>query len=274
MTVAVGFFDGVHVGHQAILRGADAALTFSRHPLSVLAPEAAPRLLMTFESRVRAIRGAGVASVRVLDFTPEFAAQPPEAFAALLRASGADAVRAGANWRFGRGGAGDAEFLRSRGFDVAVVPYAGYGGAPVSSTRIRASLAAGDVESVAAMLGRPWSVSGIVFRGKGLGRVMGFPTVNLRIGDGLAVPPRGVYAVSAGGARGVANWGVAPTAGWRAWPESVLEIHFTGDVPHTAEGEPLEVDFLRYVRPERTFPSVDELRRQIARDVASCGGGT
>ena len=248
MTLAVGFFDGVHIGHQAILRGADAALTFRAHPLSVLRPESAPPLLMPFESRVAAIRALGVGRVVDLNFTRELADLSPEAFAAFLRALGADDVRCGANWRFGKGGAGDPDFLSRNGFRVTVVPYAEHGGEIVSSTRIRAALAEARFDEVAAMLARDWSVTGEAFRGKGLGHKIGFPTVNLRLAPGLAVPPRGVYAVEACGARAVANFGIAPTAGRFAWEEPVLELHFPHGVPDGANGPRVEVRFLRFVR--------------------------
>lgn len=267
MTLAVGFFDGVHLGHQAILRGADAALTFRAHPLSVLRPECAPPLLMPFESKVAAIRALGVGRVVALDFTRAFADLSPEAFASSLRAMGADDVRCGANWRFGKDGAGDAAFLARSGFRVTVVPYAEHGGEIVSSTRIRSALAAARLDDVAAMLSRAWSAAGEAFRGKGLGREIGFPTLNLRLAPDLAVPPRGVYAVEARGTRAVANFGVAPTLGERAWEEPVLEVHFPGAAPEVKEGERVEVAFLRFLRPERKFASIDELKAQIARDM-------
>lgn len=270
-SVAVGFFDGVHLGHQAILRGADSALTFARHPLSVLAPEKAPRLVMGLDERLAAIRACGVRDVVALDFTPDLAATSPEDFAAryLVDANGRPMrVRCGANWSFGKGGAGDAGWLRARGFDVVVVPYAVYKGAPVSSSRIRAALAAGEVEDANAMLGRPLRAFGAPFPGKGVGRSIGFPTVNLRLAQPEPPVPLGVYEVLVGGRRGVANYGVAPTMGERSWNEPVLEVHFPGldDAPPTAKDAPVAVDFVRFIRPERTFASVDELREQIARD--------
>ena len=150
-SVAVGFFDGVHLGHQAILGRASRALTFGNHPLSVLAPERAPRLIMTPEEKVAAIRACGVGEVEVVDFTPELAALSPEEFAA-RHFVGLDGSRrsvvCGENWRFGAGGRGDADFLRRLGFDVEVVPYAVFDGERVSSSRIRRSLADGDIAAV------------------------------------------------------------------------------------------------------------------------------
>ena len=165
MTVAVGFFDGVHLGHRAILSGADVALTFRNHPLSVVAPERAPRLLMDFDSRVAAIRACGVREVRAFDFTPEFARLSPAEFLAEAGISRETEVRCGSNWRFGRGGEGDAEWLRARGYRVTVVPSVSYRGEGVSSTRIRAALERGDVEDANAMLGRPFSAAGVPFSG-------------------------------------------------------------------------------------------------------------
>ena len=269
--VAVGFFDGVHLGHRAILAGADRALTFRNHPLTVLAPERAPRLVMTLEDRLAAIRACGVKEVVALDFTPALAALSPEAFAAhhLAAVDGSRPhVRCGANWRFGKGGAGDADWLRAHGYDVTTVPYATYGGAPVSSSRIRAALTAGDVAAANAMLGRPFRVRGERRKGKGMGAALGFPTVNLDL-PGLALDlPRGVYEVAVGGVRGVANYGVAPTMGERRWTTPMLEIHFPGRDAASVPSAPFAVDFLRFVRRERTFPSVEELKRQIARDCA------
>ncbi len=270
MTLAVGFFDGVHLGHQAILSGADMALTFREHPLALLDPARAPTLIMSLEARLAAIRACGVKDVIVLDFTPELAAWTPEDFVDyLVKRVGAEslAVRAGENWRFGRGGTGDAEFLRARGIPVSVVPYAVYKGEKISSTRIRAALARGAMEDAAAMLGRAWTVFGDVVSGKGVGRALGTPTVNLAPDAPLPIP-RGVYAVEVDGARAVANYGVAPTMGDRAWKTPVFEIHFPFGEPPPATR--LTAAVLRFLRPERTFASFDELKAQIKKDIAAC----
>jgi riboflavin kinase/FMN adenylyltransferase len=267
-TVAVGVFDGVHVGHRTLLRGADAAVTFSVHPLGVLSPGAAPRLLMRLEERLAAIRGEGVGDIRVLPFTPELAAMEPEAFLA-RHLEGFSRIRCGENWRFGRGGRGTPETARALGWRVDVVPYAVFGGARVSSTRVRETLAAGDLPATAAMLGRPWSLAARAVSGKGVGRAIGFPTLNLAPcgADVLALPPTGVYAVSLDGRRGVANWGFAPTFADRAWKEPVLEVHLLDGVPDAGDGV-RTVAFLARLRDERTFASVDELAAQIASDCA------
>lgn len=267
--LAVGFFDGVHIGHQAVLRRASSALTFSRHPLSVLAPDRAPRLLMDVNDRVEAIKACGVDDVLVLDFNQDLANMPADEFVRkyLSAADGSRTIWCGSDWRFGRGGKGDAAMLRECGFAVNVVQYAECLGARVSSTRIRAAVESGDMVSASAMLGRPWSLHGEVFSGKGLGCEMGFPTVNVRP-SGLELRLRlGVYRVEVGGAPAVANYGMAPTLGERAWREPVLELHFTGGVPDLSSGGSVAVSFLGFIRPERTFASLEELRRQIAKDV-------
>ena len=182
--VAVGFFDGVHLGHRRILKGADAALTFRNHPSSVLRPESAKTLLMPYSEKEEFIRSCGVKNVIALEFTPELASMPPEKFIDFIRSY--SKVRCGADWRFGKGAKGDAEFLRGRGFEVEVVPYAELDGERISSTRIRAALEKGDLNSVNRMLGRNWRLTGAIVRGKGVGRELGYPTVNLEI---LNSPP-------------------------------------------------------------------------------------
>lgn len=272
--LAVGFFDGVHLGHQAILKGADAALTFSVHPLSVLTPDRAPCLIMSLEERIAAIRSCGVREVRVLDFTRELADTAPEAFLRTLAGAdvgGRPTVRCGDNWRFGKGGAGDADFLRAHGFGVEVVPYADYRGARISSSRIRLCLAEGRVGEANAMLGRPYAVRGEVVRGKGLGGTIGFPTLNIRPSRPLNLRT-GVYAVRVAGVPGVANYGLAPTMGDCAWTEPVLEVHLLeGPVP---EGGCGAVEFARFLRAERKFASLEELKRQISEDCENARGDT
>ena len=163
-------------------------------------------------------------------------------------------------------------FLRARGFRVEVVPFAICGETPVSSTRIRAAVASGDLDLAAAMLGRPWALEGEVFAGKGVGHTLGFPTLNVRPATGLVRPPRGVYAVETAWGRGAANYGLAPTMGARAWAEPVLEVHLlevpAADLP-PLRGRTVAVEMRRFLRPERRFASVAELQAQIARDLAA-----
>ena len=276
MKVAVGFFDGVHLGHQAILGGADAALTFGNHPLTVLAPERAPRLIMTPEDRVATIRSCGVKDVTVLDFTPELAEMEPEDFVGFLMKRWGHrlpTVRCGRNWRFGKGGMGDADFLRRHGIDVEVAPFAEYRGERISSSRIRACLERGEIEDANAMLGRRYAVRGMREAGKGLGRELGFPTINVRPCAGGLQLPLGVYEAEIGGRKAVANYGLAPTMGERAWTSPVLELHVLGNraIDQSKRSDSPSVSFVRFIRPERKFDSVEDLRRQIALDCAKIG---
>lgn len=270
MKVAVGFFDGVHIGHRRILEGADVALTFRKHPLAVLAPERAPRLIQTAEDRFASIRACGVASVVALEFTRELASVEPEEFARrqLLSLDAKIAVRCGDNWRFGKGGRGDAKLLRGMGVAVEVVPFAEYAGGRVSSTRIRQAIEGGSIDEANAMLGRRWTVGGRAVSGKGVGRSIGYPTLNIVPSDLELRLRHGVYAVELCGVRCVANYGLAPTAGERAWTEPVLEVHVLGgDVPDSVGDQ--KVEFVRFIRPERKFASFDDLRLQIADDCQS-----
>ena len=263
MNLAVGFFDGVHLGHQRILRHADAVLTFRNHPLSVLAPEKAPKLLMSAGERLARLAEGG-RKVKALKFTPALAAMAPEKFVATLKRlfPDVDAVFCGPNWRFGKGGTGGPETLRDFGYAVRVAKFAMRGGRPVSSTRIRQALASGRIDDAAAMLGRQYSVSAVLSRGKGLGRRMGHPTLNFKVD--MPLKP-GVYAVDTPFGRGVANWGTAPTFGDKAWPEPVLEVNLLGEPPPRRVGK-VEITFLRRIRSERRFPSLSALGAQIEKD--------
>lgn len=266
--VAAGFFDGVHLGHRKILEGADAALTFKNHPSSILRPETETTLLMTFAEKEEVIKSCGVKNVIALDFTRELASEPPEKFIEFL--SSFSKIRCGADWRFGKGAKGKAEFLRARGFEVEVVEYAEFQGERISSTRIRSALKKGDLESANAMLGRNWSVLGEIVTGKGVGRALGYPTVNLKILNTPPELPAGVYEVSAFGVKAIANWGYAPTMGDAAWKEKTLEIHFKGDTPKAfddiAKSNQVKIEFVRFVRQERKFANFEELKRQIKED--------
>jgi len=278
-TLAVGFFDGVHLGHQKILHGASAVLTFRNHPLSVLAPERAPHLIMTPEERVAAIKACGVAEVTLLDFTRELAEMPAGEFVEffLNKRRGRRfpfAVRCGENWRFGKGGIGDAAFVRNAGIEAVVVPYVEYKGERISSSRIRACLERGEIEDANAMLGRRYQVTGIREQGKGLGEKLGYPTINLKLSTINPQPltlPRGVYEVVMNGERGLANYGVAPTFGEKSWSEPILEVHLLSDeaARRRFPSDLAAVEFVRFLRPERKFASVEELKRQIAADFAT-----
>jgi riboflavin kinase/FMN adenylyltransferase len=267
--LAVGVFDGVHLGHREILQGVDVALTFSRHPLELINPQRSPKLIMPLDERVAAIEQCGVKKVEVLDFTSEMAAVSAADFAAGFLGVGSAGlktkIRCGANWRFGRSGEGDANWLAARGVEVEVAPYAVYRGEAVSSSRIRRSLARGEIEHVNNMLGRRYGLTGNVVSGKGRGAQLGYPTVNLEVSTQLST---GVYEVEISGVRGIANYGFAPTMGAEAWSKPVLEVHLLGGEKKITSNS-LKVEFVRFIRAERRFASVEELCRQIADDVKS-----
>lgn len=273
MNLAIGFFDGVHRGHRRILAGADAVLTFVNHPMTVLEPAHAPPLLMDVDERLAHLEMDGAKeprAVRALRFTPAFAAQTPEAFADFLRREypSLERIHCGGNWRFGAKGVGTPTRLRQLGFDVKVARYVLYKNERVSSTRIRVALAEGLIEDANAMLGRPFAVMGAVVPGKGVGRRLNAPTLNV-----AAAPPlkRGVYVVSTVLGPGLANYGVAPTMGKLAWAAPVLEVHLLkADSLMTGKRPPkLRVEFRAFLRPEETFASLAALRDQIAADIAA-----
>ena len=278
MNLAVGFFDGVHLGHRRILACADAALTFRTHPTAVFAPERTPALLMDPATRRQAIaaslRGpAKPDAVVFLEFTREFAATPPEAFAAWLKQAypHLGTIYCGPDWTFGARGAGNAELLRTLGFAVETVPFVEVAGESVSSTRIRKALTEGDLVTATACLGRPWRVVGEVVSGKGVGHELGFPTLNVRVPAELVRPRCGVYAVDTDYGRAVANWGLAPTMGDRAWTDPLLEVHLLESAP-LKKPTALAVDFRAFLRPERRFASCADLRAQIAADIRLARG--
>ena len=277
--VAIGFFDGVHLGHRQILEGAEIAVTFRNHPLTVLNAAKAPRLIMSYEDRVAAIKACGVREVVALDFTPAVASQSPEEFLSFLQLqlhTSTFSLRCGANWRFGKGGVGNPDWLREHGVAVEVVAAVDYEGSPISSTRIRECLLRGEIAAANAMLGRRFRVMGNRESGKGEGRKLGFPTINLTLSTSTSSLhlPLGVYQVAVGGHRAIANYGYAPTFGERAWKEPVLEVHFLDkidDLPlstSTSSLDLISVEFVKFIRPERKFASLAELQAQIAADIA------
>lgn len=282
--LAIGVFDGVHLGHRAVIDLATASasqsggepvvVTFDPHPAAVLRPEAAPALLTCREQKLRLFRETGVRHALLLRFDREMAALPAEEFLGRLAraASRLASVAVGPDWRFGAGRAGDAELLRrfgaARGFAVHVAAPVEIDGERVSSTAIRGMIAAGELARAARFLGRNFSIYGRVVHGAGRGREIGFPTANVEPVNGL-LPPDGVYAatVLAGGAPfpAVLNLGARPTveaAGRRALEAHLLD--FEGDL----YGREIEVVFEAFLRPERRFESVAALSRQIREDVA------
>jgi riboflavin kinase/FMN adenylyltransferase len=265
--IAIGTFDGVHVGHRRVIDRADTVLTFEPHPLSILHPDAAPKLIMPFEIKRDVIEGLGVEELVVIPFDQSFSTIPPEEFCSriLIDTLGAERVSVGENFRFGAKAKGDPEMLASRDeFDSRVVPLVEVDGEIVSSTRIRSLVAAGEVEAATNCLGAPFLLEGSVVEGDGRGRTLGFPTANLVPSDDLVCPGHGVYAAFANGQPAAVNVGVRPTfeTGRGLLVEAYL-IDFEGDL----YGQTLRVAFIGRLRGERRFPSVEDLIAQMHRDV-------
>ncbi|NHK38605.1 riboflavin biosynthesis protein RibF [Thermus thermophilus] len=270
--VAVGSFDGVHLGHQYLLRQALAEAKTLKEPLLVYTFDPPTKVftrgegfLMDLQEKVEALRGVGVELILAVPFNEEFARRPPEAFLEDLRALQASRIYVGEDFRFGRGRAGGPEALE-RVAPTRVVPLLNLGGEAVKSSRIRALLKEGKVEEARHLLGRPYGAYGVVVEGDRMGRRLGFPTANLAVHP-LKVLPPGVYAVEAEGAfgryKGVANVGTRPTLGGE---ERRLEVHLLGFAGELY-GEEVRVRFLKRLREERRFPSLEALRAQIAEDV-------
>lgn len=283
--VALGMFDGVHLGHQHVIRQAqvDARIlgarsvvaTFDPHPLSVVAPAKAPRLLQTLSQRLRAIEGQGIDAVLVLPFDAELSRVPGEEFVRRL-AAGFGRLRSftvGQGFHFGHQRSGNVPLLRALGRELGFVVHpmapVSIGSEVVSSTRVRTALREGRLSLVAELLARPYAVSGRVMTGDRLGRQLGFPTANLEV-TGLELPPTGVYAgrVRLDGRDHLAamNLGRRPTLRERE-PALRCEVHLL-DYHGDLYGRDLEVEVVRLLRPERSFSGLEALREQIARDVA------
>ena len=265
--VAIGTFDGVHLGHQAVIEGADTVLTFDPHPLSVIQPAALPKLIMPFEVKRDVIEGLGVRELVVIPFDREFATRSAEDFVehVLLEKLGAEKVSVGENFRFGAKAKGDPAMLAARTeFETRVVPLVEVDGETVSSTRIRALVAAGDMEGARHCLGAPFMVEGTVVEGDQRGRELGFPTANIVPDDRLAYPGHGVFAAFADGVPAAVNVGVRPTfeSGRGVLIETYL-IDYEGDL----YGTRLRVAFVERLRGERRFASVEELIAQMRVDV-------
>ena len=265
--LAVGTFDGVHRGHRAVIAGADTVLTFEPHPATVTAPASAPRLLTTIERKAELIAALGVGELVVAPFDAAFAARSVQSFLddVLVGALGATDVSVGENFRFGYRAEGDTAALAADGrFATRVVPLLEVDGEIVSSSHIRGLVLGGAVEYAARLLGAPFRLSGTVVHGDARGRTLGYPTANLVPPDGFVVPGHGVYACRAGEHAAAVNVGVRPMfeSGRGELIEAFL-IDFDGDL----YGTPLHVDFLRRLRGERRFDTVDALVEQMGRDV-------
>ena len=281
--LAIGVFDGVHLGHQAVIGravhsaklagGSTVVVTFHPHPVRVLRPEKAPRLLTSTQHKIQLIRSLGVDALLILDFTLEFSKTPPEIFIEKL-AEGSNELRqicVGQEWSFGANRTGSVRLLEDLspklGFELGSVPPVLVGDQVVSSTLIRSAIERGDLKFAASLLGREFTILGTVSEGKQLGRSLGFPTANLRTHN-EQFPPNGVYAAKAwfDGKEygGVVNIGVRPTIEHQAG-ERLLELHLF-DFDREIYGLDVEVAFLEYLRPEEKFSGIDKLQDQIRRD--------
>ena len=265
--VAVGEFDGVHLGHREVIRGSDTVLTFEPHPLQVVRPEAAPKLLTSFPIKADLIESLGVAELVVIPFDRRFAEQSPQEFIdhVLVERLGATHVSVGENFRFGHRAAGDPQTLMADSrFETRVVPLVEIDGEIVSSSHIRALVQAGEIEAAARMLGAPFQMRGEVVTGDRRGRELGFPTANIVPDEALVHPGHGVYVALADGECAAVNVGVRPTFGTG---RAVLVEAYVLDRNLDLYGRTLRVDFLRRLRGERRFASVDALVEQMRRDV-------
>src|ERR687891_2157603 len=265
--VAIGVFDGVHKGHQAVIDKADTVLTFDPHPLTVINPDAAPKLIMPFDVKRDVIDGLGVDELVVIPFDKEFMKIPAEEFISriLVEQLGATKVSVGENFRFGARAKGTPEMLEAREeFETRVVPLVEVDGETVSSSRIRALVAAGEVAAAARCLGAPFLFEGDVTQGDLRGRELGFPTANVVPDDTLVVPGHGVYAAFADGRPAAVNVGVRPM--FETGRGLLVEAHlidFDGDL----YGQPLRIAFIERLRGERRFPTVEDLIAQMHGDV-------
>lgn len=281
--VAIGVFDGLHRGHQTVIRAlgvvappaSSVVLTFGAHPSAVLLPAGAPLELTTLERRLELFSEMGVDVTAIIDFNDEIRQIAPDEFVEryLVTGLGARFVAVGEGFRFGYGATGDADTLRrlgtTFGFEVVTVPILEIEGSSVRSTAIRDALRSGEVTRASAMLGRPHEISGVVVPGDGRGREIGIPTANIAGPPTLVVPARGVYAVRVGleaeELPGVANIGVRPT--FDGGPE-VVEVHLL-DTDRDLYGRTLRIDFIARLRDERRFDSISELVDQIHHDIAA-----
>ncbi len=277
-------FDGVHLGHRAVIDlavqsarrdgGVAGVLTFWPHPSALFRPENATRLMIDTETKVQLLASAGVDAVIMQEFTRELAGVEAEAFLPFLKQflPRLHTIYVGENWRFGKGRRGDIAMLvaeaRKHGLEVMSCARINQNGEPISSTRIRTCLEAGEIEEVNTLLGYTYFSVGTVESGKSLGRKIGFPTLNLAWESALR-PHFGVYAVQVSGAKaagafqGVANYGLRPTVEQSTQPR--LEVHLMGECPFGV-GDAIKVAWLRFLRAEKKFGSVEQLQAQIAED--------
>ena len=277
--VALGFFDGVHIGHQRLIRALENDLglqrtvfTFANHPISVLQPDHMPGYLTNPQEKASLLRSYGAQMVWMPAFDRQMAALAPEDFLEFLfDRLNAKRIVVGANYRFGAGAAGNAEMIQkaasARGLSVQIVPDVLYQGALVSSTRIRAALASGAIDQAAAMLGRPYALCGPVVHGRKIGSQMQLPTANLGFDFARALPMDGVYAGEAlldrQRWRCVINIGASPTVATKRRTVEAHLIGFEGDL----YGQQICLRFDRFLRPEKQLGSLDALKAQIRADI-------
>ncbi len=284
--VAIGVFDGVHLGHQQVIRqtladarqheGVPVVLTFDQHPNAIVAPERVPPMLYSLPQKLRAIESLGVANTLLLRFDRAFSEQTGDQFIrSLARDFGQlHSICVGAEFTFGQKRSGNVALLKQLGaelnFTVHGLAAVSLDGEPVSSTRIREAVCTDDLDAASQMLGREYSIAGNVIRGDQLGRKLGFPTANLDV-TSLVLPPNGVYAVHARlrgrEHRGALNLGLRPTLASRT-PRLQCEVHLL-DFTEEIYGEELELTFAAKLRDEQKFPDVASLQSQITRDLAA-----
>ncbi len=285
--LAIGVFDGVHLGHQAVINeavksaeeagGSVVVVTFDPHPVEVLSPRNGPRLLTAPAHKLHILeRVLGIRQALIVPFNSEFSEKSGEEFILdLLAAAPAEGIAricVGEGWRFGKARSGTTDLLRTlgeeHGFVVSGVEMIEAEGLRVSSTRIREAVGAGDFAIAEFLLGRSYTVFGTVIEGRKLGRTIGFPTANFTV-HREQLPPTGVYAVRAIGAgdgwNGVANLGYRPTVEGGAL-KRLLEVHLFG-LEHEIYGEELEIEFVQFLRSEQKFDGVGALKEQILQDV-------
>ncbi len=282
--LAIGVFDGVHRGHQAVMstsadhaaasNGTPVVVTFDPHPEKVLRPQAAPHLLSATEHKIALIRALGVEHLLIITFDKQFAATEPEDFVQklVIHSEPLREICVGHEWSFGKNRRGNLDLLKKLGakfnFDVVGIPPVKIKGAVVSSTAIRQAIEKGDLAKAAEMLGREYTILGTVTRGDNLGKKIGFPTANLSA-HSEQFPPNGVYVAEAriDGElyRGVINLGIRPTVS-SGKSERVLEIHLF-DFSRDIYGHDVEVRFLKFLRPEKKLANLDALVQQIRQDV-------
>jgi len=265
--LAVGEFDGVHIGHREVIRGSDTVLTFEPHPLRVVRPEAAPKLLTSLPVKAELIEQLGVEELVVIPFDDGFAHQSPQEFVdhVLVNRLGAIRVSVGENFRFGHRAAGDTAMLAAdRRFETCIVPLVEVAGEIVSSSHIRGLVLAGEVEVATRFLGASFRLRGEVVRGDRRGRELGFPTANIVPDEALVYPGHGVYVARANGDCASVSIGVRPTFGTG---RGVLIEAYLLDREVDLYGQTMAIEFVRRLRGERRFESADALIEQIHEDV-------